>query len=303
MSTINPTAEASSLPAFSASGILKVLGSLRLTVVLFALSLVIVMVGTLAQDEMNMLEVKQRYFLSWIAPLHIDDFFPQAFYRHDTPIPGIIPMPGGAMIGMLLMINLLAAKITRFRIQSKGVRAQAGWSLLAVGSVLAALVISAGHSSDGLQGVPPISYQVLWAVVLASLTILTFVLGAASRRITNTTIKVIGYSLCFIAAAFIMYCLMTGFRVGDPGLRIVWQLTKGLGAGTVMLVGCLMVFGKQGGNVLLHLGVGLLMFGQFVFGDRQLEQRLTLVEGQSSNTLVNLDEIELAFLKTDDEKS
>lgn len=303
MSTINPTAEASSLPAFSASGILKVLGSLRLTVVLFALSLVIVMVGTLAQDEMNMLEVKQRYFLSWIAPLHIDDFFPQAFYRHDTPIPGIIPMPGGAMIGMLLMINLLAAKITRFRIQSKGIRAQAGWSLLAVGSVLAALVISAGHSSDGLQGVPPISYQVLWAVVLASLTILTFVLGAASKRISNTTIKVIGYSLCFISAAFIMYCLMTGFRVGDPGLRIVWQLTKGLGAGIVMLVGCLMVFGKQGGNVLLHLGVGLLMFGQFVFGDRQLEQRLTLVEGQSSNTLVNLDEIELAFLKTDDENS
>ena len=36
-----------------------------------------------------------------------------------------------------------------------------------------------------------------------------------------------------------------------------------------------MVFGKQGGNVLLHLGVGLLMFGQFVFGDRQLEQRFT----------------------------
>ena len=51
MSTINPTAEASSLPAFSASGILKVLGSLRLTVVLFALSLVIVMVGTLVGDD------------------------------------------------------------------------------------------------------------------------------------------------------------------------------------------------------------------------------------------------------------
>ena len=91
---------------------------------------------------------------------------------------------------------------------------------------------------------------------------------------------------------------MTGFRIGDPGLRIVWQLTKGLGAGVVMLIGCLLLFGKQGGNVLLHLGVGLLMFGQFVFGDRQLEQRLSLVEGQSSNTLVNLDEIELAFRST-----
>ena len=214
------------MPAFSASGILKVLGSLRLTVVLFALSLVIVMVGTLAQDEMNMLEVKQRYFLSWIAPLHIDDFFPQAFYRHDTPIPGIIPMPGGAMIGMLLMINLLAAKITRFRIQSKGIRAQAGWSLLAVGSVLAALVISAGHSSDGSPGVPPISCQVLWAVVLASLTILTFVLGAASKRISNTTIKGSATS-SVLSPQLIMYCSMTGFRVGDPGLRIVWQLDQG----------------------------------------------------------------------------
>jgi len=303
MSNTTVSVASHSSSTVNSSGILKALGSLRLTVVLFALSLVIVMVGTLAQDEMNMLEVKQRYFLSWIAPLHIDDFFPQAFYRHDTPIPGVLPIPGGAMIGMLLMVNLLAAKITRFKIHSKGLQAQAGWGLIAVGSLLAAVVISAGHSNDGLQGVPPISYQVLWAVVLASLTIITFFAAAASHRVSNATIKVIGYSLCFISASFILYCVMTGFRVGDPGLRIVWQLTKGLGAGVVMLIGCLMVFGKQGGNVLLHLGVGLLMFGQFVFGDRQLEQRLTLVEGQSSNTLVNLDEIELAFLRTDEERN
>ena len=301
MSTTTPSVAVSSEPATSPALVLKALGSLRLTVALFALSLVIVMVGTLAQDEMNMLEVKQRYFLSWIAPLHLDDFFPQAFYRHDTPIPGVIPIPGGAMIGMLLMINLVAAKVTRFRIQAKGARAQSGWGLIALGGVLAGLVISAGHSSDGLQGVPPISYQVLWAVVLASLTILTFMIGAASSRVANSTVKMIGYSICLISSAFILYCLFTGFRVGDPGLRIVWQLTKGLGAGIVMLIGCLMVFGKQGGNVLLHLGVGLLMFGQFVFGDRQLEQRLTLVEGQSSNTLVNLDEIELAFLQQDEQ--
>ncbi|MCH1497010.1 MAG: cytochrome c biogenesis protein CcsA [Rubripirellula sp.] len=301
MSTTTPPVAVSSESTISPATIIKVLGSLRLTVILFALSLVIVMVGTLAQDELNMLEVKQRYFLSWIAPLHLDDFFPQAFYRHDTPIPGVIPIPGGAMIGMLLMINLVAAKATRFRIQAKGTRAQAGWGLIALGGVLAGLVISAGHSSDGLQGVPPISYQVLWAVVLASLTIFTFMVGAASSRVGNSTVRVIGYSIVLISAAFIGYCLITGFRVGDPGLRIVWQLTKGLGAGIVMLIGCLMVFGKQGGNVLLHLGVGLLMFGQFVFGDRQLEQRLTLVEGQSANTLVNLDEIELAFLQEDEQ--
>lgn len=304
MSTNSTAATVPATPAISfLVSILKAFGSLRLTVVLFAFSLVIVMVGTLAQDEMNMLEVKQRYFLSWVAPLHLDDFFPQAFYRHETPIPGIIPIPGGAMIGMLLMINLLAAKITRFRIQASGTKVQFGALLIAIGGLLAGFVISAGHSSDGLQGVPPISYQVLWAIVLASLTILTFMLGAASNRLTNQTVKVIGYSFCLVSAIFIAYCLITGFRVGDPGLRIVWQLTKGLGAGIVMLIGCLMVFGKQGGNVLLHLGVGLLMVGQFIFGDRQLEQRLTLVEGQSSNTLVNLDEIELAFRSTNLESS
>ena len=49
------------------SGILAALGSLKLTVTLFAFSLIIVLVGTLAQDEMNMFDVKQRYFTSWIA--------------------------------------------------------------------------------------------------------------------------------------------------------------------------------------------------------------------------------------------
>ena len=62
-------------------GILGWLGSLKLTVALFALSLVTVLVGTLAQDEMNMLEVKQRYFTSWIASLHLDDFFPRRFFH------------------------------------------------------------------------------------------------------------------------------------------------------------------------------------------------------------------------------
>ncbi len=48
---------------------------------------------------------------------------------------------------------------------------------------------------------------------------------------------------------------------------------------------------------MLHAGVGLLMVGQFVFGDRQLEQRLSLVEGQSSNTLVNLDQVEMTLIR------
>ena len=80
----------------------------------------------------------------------------------------------------------------------------------------------------------------------------------------------------------------------------MWQLTKGLGAGVILLIGCLLVFDRQGGNVLIHIGVGLLMVGQFMFGDRQLEQRLSLVEGQSANTFVNLDEVELTFIREEE---
>ncbi|MEM6692377.1 MAG: hypothetical protein AAF664_23300 [Planctomycetota bacterium] len=95
-------------------------GSLKVTVALFAISMVLVLVGTLAQDEMNMLQVKERYFLSWIAALHVDDFFPQAFYQHDEPFRLVIPFPGGALVGTLLFFNLIAAKITRFRVHARG---------------------------------------------------------------------------------------------------------------------------------------------------------------------------------------
>ncbi|MGI9470372.1 MAG: cytochrome c biogenesis protein, partial [Rubripirellula sp.] len=283
-----------------AMGIVGAFASLKLTVALFALSLVIVLVGTLAQDEMNMFEVKQRYFTSWIAPLHIDDFFPQAFYPHDQPIPGVIPFPGGALIGFLLMVNLLAAKTTRFRVHASGGRLLGGIALMIAGAAIATLVVVAGHNSDGLQGTPPISYEKLWATVLAGVAVLGIGFGYSGWRVTNPTIKAVAFSIATAVAGFVIYALATQFRIGDPGLRIVWQLTKGLGAGVILLIGCQMLFDKQGGNVLLHLGVGLLMVGQFAFGDRQLEQRLSLVEGESSNTLVNLDLVEMTFIKKGD---
>jgi hypothetical protein len=121
----------------SAWTILQVLGSLKATVILFALSLVIVLVGTLAQDEMNMLDVKERYFLSWIAPLHIDDFFPQSFFPHSKPIGLVLPFPGGALIGVLLMINLVAAKTTRFKIHSSGTKLVTGLAFIAFGLLMA----------------------------------------------------------------------------------------------------------------------------------------------------------------------
>ncbi|TWU42287.1 cytochrome c biogenesis protein [Novipirellula artificiosorum] len=281
--------------------VLHWLGSLKLTVLLFAISLVLVLVGTLAQDQMNMLDVKNRYFLSWIAPLHLDDFFPQAFYRHEQPIPGVIPFPGGALVGALLMVNLIAAKITRFKIHASGSNLFGGIALLVIGTVVAGLIVSTGHSSDGLQGEPPMRYETLWRWVLAVLSLSTAGSLVAATKTPDKTVRKLLITVAVIVAAALVYYLVSGTRIGNPGLRIVWQLTKGLGAGLILLAGCRLVFDKQGGNVLLHLGVGLLMVGQFVFGDRQLEQNLSLVEGQSTNVLVNPDAVELAFIDRQDQ--
>ncbi len=280
--------------------LLGLLGSLKLTVSLFAISLIIVLVGTLAQDEMNMLEVKQRYFLSWITFLHFDDFFPQAFIPHSDPFPGAIPFPGGALVGVLLMINLVAAKATRFRIHAGGGKLAAGIGFIVAGFVVAGLIIRTGHSSDGLQGNPPIGYDQFWTWILAGLAALGVGTAIAAARTERSLYRTILAVLAVGLVSFIAFSISQQWRIGDPGLRIVWQLTKGIGAGVILLIGCRLLFDKQGANVLLHLGVGLLMFGQFVFGDRQLEQRLSLVEGDSTNTLVNFDAVELAFIEQKD---
>lgn len=279
--------------------LLRALGSLKLTVALFACSLITVLVGTLAQDEMNMLDVKERYFTCWIADLHIDDFFPQSFFPHEKKIPLRIPFPGGALIGFLLMVNLLAAKSTRFHVHAKGMRLVAGIACMIAGAAVAALVIMAGHSSDGLQGEPPIEYSTLWAFTLTGIALLGIAFGISASRVPNATIRGIAWLVATLVACFVVYALATGFRIGDPGLRIVWQLGKGLGAGLILLAGCKLVFDRQGANILLHMGVALMMVGQFAFGDRQMEQRLNLVEGQSTNTFVDMDKVELVFVESE----
>jgi ABC-type transport system involved in cytochrome c biogenesis permease subunit len=304
----------------------RALGSLKMTVALFAFSLVLVFAGTLAQHHLNMLEVKERYFTCWIATLHLEDVLPPAFYpqkdlipkflpvsqavrerlvdalAYKGPVRGWIPLPGGALVGLLLMLNLVAAKVTRFKIHASGTRLAGGIAVIIAGLVVTAGIVSAGHSSEGLQGEPPMSYQRLWAICLGTLA--AGWVGLVSLAITSKARWMqISWGLAALGiAAYLTYSLSTGHRIGDPGLRIVWQLAKGLGAGLILLVGCLMVFRKQGGNVLLHFGVGLLMLGQFLFGDRQTEQRLTMIEGQTTNSFINLDKVELTFIQQRDDE-
>lgn len=82
------------------------LSSLRLTVILLALGIVVTFFGTLAQTEDGLYIAQQRYFRSWFS----------VWSPHDPGWKWIqVPLPGGYLLGTLLVLNLIAAHTTRFK--------------------------------------------------------------------------------------------------------------------------------------------------------------------------------------------
>jgi hypothetical protein len=95
--------------------ILKPISSLKLTVGLLALSLGLVFFGTVAQVDFGIWTVVNKYFYSWVAwvPFQLFVRFGQKFLDVDPnlTVSGGFPYPGGWVIGTLLMVNLIAARL------------------------------------------------------------------------------------------------------------------------------------------------------------------------------------------------
>ena len=96
--------------------ILRRLGSARLAVVLMCLAMVLVFAGTWAQIDMGIHAVVDTYFRAWVVWVPLSIFCP----RH-WQVPGAVPLPAGYVIGSLLLVNLLAATVVRFRLTLSGV--------------------------------------------------------------------------------------------------------------------------------------------------------------------------------------
>jgi len=127
---------------------LAAIASLRLTVVLFILSLILVFTGTLAQMDAGIWTVVKSYFRSfgvWI-PLQLFVRLGQVFLGVPTDfnIPNSVgfPFPGGWTLGALLLINLLAAHAIRFKFTWKRsgiLLTHAGIVMLLVGELITGL--------------------------------------------------------------------------------------------------------------------------------------------------------------------
>ncbi len=117
--------------------IFDLLQSLKLTVWLLALSMVLVFAGTMAQVDKGIWNVMDQYFRCYIAMIELPVFFPR-----DLNIPNIgityrgvtgIPFPGGFLIGWLLTVNLIAVHSQTFKVLARGGRRVVGLAVFALG--------------------------------------------------------------------------------------------------------------------------------------------------------------------------
>src|ERR1700733_9170600 len=108
--------------------LIKIFTSLRLTVILLAFAIVLVFVGTLAQVDEGLYNAQAHYFRQWLV------FGLDLFGRK---IPLILP--GGYLVGTMLLLNLICAHIYRFQLSIKKIGIQiihAGVILLLVGQLV-----------------------------------------------------------------------------------------------------------------------------------------------------------------------
>lgn len=88
------------------------LASLRITVVLLTLAIVLVFAGTLAQREEGIWQVVRDYFRCWISIIPLKHLVP---FADPSKIPGSILFPGGYTLIVAILINLFAAHAMRFK--------------------------------------------------------------------------------------------------------------------------------------------------------------------------------------------
>lgn len=117
--------------------------SLKLTVALFAMFMVLIFAGTLAQADLSNKQAVDQYFRSWLVVMPINHLAP---LEHLAPswaeiVSFKIWWPGGFSIGLAMLINLLSAHAIRFQLKARG--STVGLGL--IGVALSVGLIAASH--------------------------------------------------------------------------------------------------------------------------------------------------------------
>lgn len=289
---------------FSVHEVLSALASLRLTVVLFALTIFLVFAGTLAQVDHGVWDVvNHSYFRVWFAFIELQGFerLIQMFAKGtELNLRGGFYFPGGLLLGSALMVNLLAAHAVRFKVAARGTRLWVGLAIIAVGALVTGFVISSGINDTIESELSPAFCDNLWHALRAALAA-TALCGAYRLVLRYGSGRPVEWWLLLAVDAPLIGLTAWLFlnpqaRLDDSGLRILWQLVKGLAAGIVLLVGCVLVFRQRAGIVLLHAGVAVLMLSELWTGVSANEAQMSIVEGQTTSHASDIRTTELAII-------
>ncbi|MCA9049472.1 MAG: cytochrome c biogenesis protein ResB, partial [Planctomycetaceae bacterium] len=290
-----------------------ILASMKLTCILFLLGMFVVFVGSLAQARRDVWLVIDEYFRVYWAWVDVADFFPPSMFPglvgFDWDSLGLlrwIPFPGGWTIGWIMLANLLAAHMLRFRILAVGGRLTAGISTLVIGALLTYGVIRTGNQQTGVDSANTLlSPLQIWYLMLTLLAVSAAIPIATAliRKSVSRPERLLNGAIGVTLGAVLMYFVFGGedARLNLSSMRILWQLLKGTACAVVLLMGCRLLFDKRGGIVLLHIGVALLMISELQVGFNAEENMLGLAEGQSSRYITDRRERELAVITRQDD--
>ena len=297
MSSTETTQQAFSLKTFLRN-LLLAAGSLRITVFLLVLALVLVLIATLQQTRKDIYQVKKQHFSTPVVFIEFQELLAPAWFPEAQTVGGGFLMPSGSAVMFLMLLNLLCAHSTRFRVQATGKRLVAGLVLLVAGVATTLLVVSNGNAAGEFQEDPWIDWKTQWTGLQVLLGVAAFA-GMTGVFFLNSSVR---RTFSFLAGvvlsgllAFLLYKGQDAF-IGEDAMRVIWRLLQGSVAAIVCYLGALLVFKRRAGVVVIHAGLLLLMVGELYTTFTAVEQRMFFHEGESSSHTFNVDEVEMAVI-------
>ena len=152
--------------------ILAPLASLRLTVVLLAVAVFVIFIITLQQATHDMWEIKSQHYSSLLVTVPFEEVLVERWFSDTPPVPGAFVMPSGLTLIVLMLMNLTAAHLLRFRLQATGLKLWIGSIIAVLGAGFTWAIVFNTTTETLLNGKPPIPYDRMWMILQGIIALL-----------------------------------------------------------------------------------------------------------------------------------